>query len=71
MSILSRAILIFALLLAATLARSDGIFNPGSRGIGFNDGISNVGAGAAPATPCSGTGLNFSVACNSQYIGII
>ena len=69
MSILSRAILILAFLAASTLARSDGIsFNT----VGQIEGISFSGAPAAPpATPCSGTGLIFNVACNSQYIGIL
>jgi hypothetical protein len=43
MLMFSRALLVFALLAASTLARSDGIFNPGSRGIGFTDGIFNGG----------------------------
>jgi len=30
-----------------------------------------AGGGFIPATPCSGTGLDFSIACNSQYIGIL
>lgn len=67
---LNRAILIVALLASSTLARSDdGIsFNM----VGQTQGISFSGAPSAPpATPCSGTGLIFNVACNSQYIGII
>jgi hypothetical protein len=50
MSIISRAILILALLAASTLARSDGIFNPGSRGIGFTDGVFNGGVPIPPPT---------------------
>ena len=78
MSIFSRALLIIALLIAATIARSEGIYNPTAGGwfsftggVGGGGAISNGGGGSAPAVPCSGTGLNFSVACNSQYIGII
>jgi hypothetical protein len=60
-----------ALLLASTLARSDGLTPSGGLASGFTGGISRFGAVAPPATPCSGTGLIFTVACNSQYIGII
>jgi len=78
MSISSRVLLIIALLLTATLARSEGIYNPGAGSFGFtftggvgSGGITNGGTVTPPATPCSGTGLIFNVACNSQYIGII
>jgi hypothetical protein len=74
----SRALLIIALLVASTLARSEGIYNPTAGGwfsftggAGGSGGISNASGGGAVATPCSGTGLAFNVACNSQYIGII
>lgn len=44
MSTTSRTfLLVLALLAASTLARSDGIYNPGSLGIGFTDGIGNGG----------------------------
>ena len=32
-----------------------------------NFGEGNMGFG----TPCSGTGLKFNLACNSQYIGVL
>jgi hypothetical protein len=71
MSILSRALLILALLAVSTLARSDGLAPSGGLASGFTGGISGFGVVVTPATPCSGTGLIFNVACNSQYIGII
>lgn len=48
MSTFSRAVLIIALLIAASIARSDGIYNPGGRGVGFTDGVNNGGAAVAP-----------------------
>jgi hypothetical protein len=66
MSMFSRALLIAALLVASTLARSDGIYNPTVGRFG-SDGINNFATASAVAT-CSGTGLNFTIACNSQYI---
>jgi hypothetical protein len=62
MSIRSRAIIIIALLLASTPARTDGIWNPtvggwGSEGLNT---MNNIGS-------CTNS-LNFSQACNSQYL---
>lgn len=51
MSILSRAPLILALLVASTLARSDGIYNPTSNEIGFTDGINNLAIGVTTPAP--------------------
>lgn len=51
MSILSRALLILALLAASTLAHSDGIYNPLSNEIGFTDGINNLSIGASVPQP--------------------
>lgn len=67
--------LILALLLAATAAYAQ--FNGCPPGfcpnaiVGGSGGFSNSAATTPPATPCSGTGLIFNVACNSQYIGIL
>lgn len=69
MSTLSKALLILALLAASSLARSDGIYNPTVGGFGFN-GINNFAPASSVAT-CSGTGLKFNLACNSQYIGLL
>lgn len=69
MSTPNKIALIVLALLASTAARSDGI---GFNTVGQTQGIGFSGHPASPpATPCSGTGLIFSVACNSQYIGII
>ena len=57
-------------LLLATAAKSDGIFNPSGGGIGFTDGINNFTASGGPPPACSNK-LDFSVACNSQYIGVL
>lgn len=65
---------IIPLLILLTLA---GIY--GAHAIGLGEGnrfgrlgsIKKGGVAAAPATPCSGTGLIFNIACNSQYIGIL
>lgn len=54
MSILSRALLILALLVASTLARSDGIYNPKSNGIGFTDGVNNLATGGSTAPQPTG-----------------
>lgn len=69
MKILTRVI---ALLLLSTVAHSDGIYNPLTENAVGMDGIYNVGAsGGGGVTPCSGTGLDFTSACNSQYIGLL
>lgn len=68
----SRALLILALLATATsLARSDGISNPGFLSDGFTGGISGKTGSGGGGGGCTPTGLIFNVACNSQYIPII
>lgn len=51
MSISSKALLIIFALLASTLARSDGIYNPTSNQIGFTDGVNNLAIGSAVPQP--------------------
>jgi hypothetical protein len=46
-----RIVLIILALLASTLARSDGIYNPASNQIGFTDGINNLAIGVAVPQP--------------------
>lgn len=66
---MTRAVLILALLAVSTMAHSDGI---GFNTVGQIEGIGFSGTPAAgPAAPCSGTGLKFNIACNSQYIGTL
>lgn len=48
MSICNRAILAAALLLMSSVARSDGIYNPGVGGWGFQDGINGPGTPPVP-----------------------
>jgi hypothetical protein len=48
---IARALLILALLVASTLARSDGIYNPTSNEIGFTDGINNLAIGTSVPQP--------------------
>jgi hypothetical protein len=64
-------ILIFAAI-AVSFANDVSAYGVGRLGSKFsNQGSLGSKKAAAPATPCSGTGLIFNVACNSQYIGII
>lgn len=67
--------LFISLLILLTLASS--IYAAHAIGLGqlgarFG-GLGSIGKGKAVAPPatCSGTGLIFNVACNSQYIGVI
>lgn len=77
MSIFSRALLIIALLIAATIARSEGIYNPTAGGwFSFTGGVGSISGGISNGSPpvapgCTPTGLKFNVACNSQYTTVI
>ena len=61
----------FLVIAALTAARSDGIYNPTGGQVGFVDGINNFTTSGAAPNVCSGTGLDFSQGCNSQYIGLL
>jgi len=77
-----RPLAILALLLGFMLtARGDGIWSGG--GVIGVDGIANQGAvgvqginaisataKSSPVVGCVGTGFNFTLACNSQYISV-
>lgn len=76
MNIVARGLLIVAMLAASSLARSDGIYNPGAGGIGFKDGINNAGAAAAPpvgcAVPTAPDGVvDLSQCSNAFYVAVI
>lgn len=58
------------ILLLATAARSDGIYNPSSASFVGTNGI-NSPTVTSSVTTCSGTGLKFNIACNSQYVGLL
>lgn len=73
-----KTLIVLAFLLAATAAYAQ--FNgcppgfcSGIRGFGGGGGgfSPNNNGGGGGVTPCSGTGLDFTVSCNSQYIGIL
>lgn len=71
-----RIAIMLALLLTSTLARSDGIYNPSSRGIGFTDGIFNPGTASAPpvgcASPTAPNGVvDLSQCSNAFYVAVI
>lgn len=53
------ALVIAAVVLASTLARSDGIFNPTSNQAGFTDGFNNltIGVTTPPVPPPAGSAL--------------
>lgn len=69
MSITTRALLVLLLLALGSAARSDGINNPIAANVTGIDGINNpLGSGVGPT--CSNS-LDFSQACNSQYIGLL
>lgn len=72
MSILNKLVLVAIFLMMSVSARGDGIWNPtGTIGFWGTDGISNGGAAASsPVTGCAGTGFNFTLACNSQYLAV-
>ena len=53
MSILSRALLILALLAVSTMARSDGISNIGNLNSGFTGGLANFGVAASAPIGCA------------------
>jgi hypothetical protein len=62
--------LLILLLLSASVYAAHAI------GLGEGNRFGHLGSlgnkkAAAPATPCNGTGLIFTQACNSQYIGIL
>jgi len=67
---MTRVILAGALVLAS-------IYAAHAFGLGEGNRFGRLGAAGkkaaviAPATPCNGTGLIFTSACNSQYIGIL
>jgi len=63
------ALIALMILASFTMAHAMGL---GKLGFQFGHFGSPGGKKAAPpAVPCSGTGLIFNVACNSQYVGII
>ena len=75
MLILSRALLIIALLIAATIARSEGIYNPTAGGwfsftgwVGGGGAISNSSGGGVAPVSCASTGVfDLSNVCNDIY----
>lgn len=71
---IARVILILALLITATLARSDGIYNPTVGGWGFPNGINNsaVPVVAACASPTAPNGVvDLSQCSNAFYAAVI
>lgn len=68
MSTPSKALLILAMLVAASIARSEGIFNPTVRGFS-SDGINNVTASSAP-TGCASGAIDASAGCPLPMLGI-
>lgn len=63
--------ILIILALAAGYAHAIGV---GGEGLRFGRVGATAGkatSAAPPVTPCSGTGLIFTSACNSQYIGIL
>ena len=75
MSIFNRAILILALLVASTMARSDGIYNPTVGTWGFQDGINNAVAAAVVvgcASPTAPNGVvDLSQCSNAFYAAVV
>lgn len=75
MSTRSKIAAALLLLGLATVARADGLSTSVTPqlggGIGGFDGGISFKAITQAVTGCSGTGLIFSVACNSQYVGIL
>ena len=64
--------LVIPLLILFALAGSAHAIGLGQLGARFG-GLGSIGKkkAVAPPSTCSGTGLIFNVACNSQYIGIL
>jgi hypothetical protein len=65
-------IMIFALMLASIYAAH--AIGVGGEGLRFGRVGATAGkatSAAPPVVPCSGTGLIFNVACNSQYVPIL
>jgi hypothetical protein len=62
-----RTLLIIALLLAA-IAMTGPTADAQLMITNFGEGSTGFGT---PIATCSGTGLKFNVACNSQYIGVL
>lgn len=72
---MKRALLIIALLVAATVARSDGIYNPTVGSWGFQDGINQaapavVVPGCASPTAPNGV-VDLSLCSNAFYAAVI
>lgn len=66
-----RIALALALILASGDVIADGIVNPTTQFIGnMGEGISNSGTGGSGPVSCSNA-LDFTQACNSQYIGVL
>lgn len=64
-ALLTAALLASAQLFAGTITPQIG------GGLQFDGGIASQGVAAPPPSTCPGTGLDFSDACNSQYIGTL
>lgn len=67
------AAIIMLVLCCSSSGIADGISNPGTQFIGnMGEGVSNnTGSGSGPPpVGCAGTGLDFTIACNSQYISV-
>lgn len=64
--------IIIPLLILLALAGTAHAIGIGQLGARFG-GLGSIGKNKAIAPPatCSGTGLDFSIACNSQYIGTL